>query len=350
MTISLDASSTGCSFNAGVVSFTSAGSCVLDANQAGNTGFWAAPQFQQSFAVTGLSITSDQFSSGSSTSPRMTLSGTAAAGTSAVTVKICTVATTPCPGGNLVSTVATGASPTNPWTTAASATGALSYSTTYYAQATQGAAQTSAVFTFATPTQTAPTAVVLTAGGGQVVSSDTATVTFSGPLTPSTICSTWTGTGDPDVDQCHDHVVNGTGGNPDTFTATAPGTTCSGGGNFGTVNSGGNYISGTVTFTGSTITWNPTADTLTFKMGNPGGSGTRNTRVPAGKPGYTASANVTDTSAFLSPPRTSPLGVPVASNSRPATSSELRARLLRARQSARVCLSLRAQRSWAASR
>ena len=92
--------------------------------------------------------------------------------------------------------------------------------------------------------------------------------------------------------------VNGTGGNPDTFTATAPGTTCSGGGNFGTVNSGGNYISGTVTFTGSTITWNPTADTLTFKMGNPGGSGTRNTRVPAGKPGYTASANVTDTSGL----------------------------------------------------
>ena len=98
---------------------------MLDANQAGNTGFYAAPQVQQNFAVTGLTITGDQFSSGSSTSPRMTLSGTAAAGTSAVTVKICTVATTPCPGADLVSTVVTGASPTNPWTTAASAAGAL---------------------------------------------------------------------------------------------------------------------------------------------------------------------------------------------------------------------------------
>ena len=148
------------------------------------------------------------------------------------------------------------------------ATGTLDYSTTYYAQATQGAAQTSAVFTFATPTQTAPTAVVLASGSGQVSTNDTATVTFSGPLTSSTICSTWTGTGTQTLTNATITFVNGTGGNPDTFTATAPGTTCSGGGNFGTVNSGGNYISGTVTFTGSTITWNPTADTLTFKMGN----------------------------------------------------------------------------------
>ena len=297
VTITLDGSSTGCSFNAGVVSFTSAGSCVLDANQAGNTGFYAAPQVQQSFAVTGLTITGDQFSSGSSTSPRMTLSGTAAAGTSAVTVKICTVATTPCPGADLVSTVVTGASPTNPWTTAASAAGALSYSTTYFAQATQGAAQTSAVFTFATPTQTSPTAVALTSNSGQVGTGDTATVTFSGPLNASTICSTWTGTG---TETLNNATITFTNGTTDTFAATAPGTTCSGEGNFGTVNSGSNYVgnNGTVTFTASTITWSPTADTLTFVMGNAGGTGTRNTRVTAGKPGYTASANVTDTSGL----------------------------------------------------
>ena len=57
VTITLDGSSTGCSINAGVVSFTSAGSCVLDANQAGNATYYAAPQVQQSFAVTGLTIT-----------------------------------------------------------------------------------------------------------------------------------------------------------------------------------------------------------------------------------------------------------------------------------------------------
>ena len=295
VTITLDASSSGCSLNAGVVSFTSAGSCVLDANQAGNTGFYAAPQVQQSFAVTGLSITSDQFSSGSSTSPRMTLTGTAAAGTNAVTVKICTVATTPCPGADLVSTVVTGASPTNPWTTAASATGALNYSTTYFAQATQGATQTSAVFTFATPTQTAPTAVALTNNSGQVGSGDTATVTFSGPLNASTICSTWTGTGTETLTNATITFANGT---TDTFTASAPTATCAGNGNFGTVNSGSNYVGGNVTFTGSTITWNPTADTLTFTMGTAGGTGTRDNNVTAGKPGYTASPNVSDSSGI----------------------------------------------------
>ena len=51
VTISLDASSTGCALNAGVVSFTTPGTCVLDANQAGNTGFYAAPQVQQTFTV-----------------------------------------------------------------------------------------------------------------------------------------------------------------------------------------------------------------------------------------------------------------------------------------------------------
>ena len=51
MTITLDGSSTGCSINAGVVSFQSPGTCVIDGNQAGNTGFYAAPQVQQTFNV-----------------------------------------------------------------------------------------------------------------------------------------------------------------------------------------------------------------------------------------------------------------------------------------------------------
>ena len=49
--ISLDASSSGCSLSGGVVSFPSAGTCVIDANQAGNTNFTAAAQVQQSFVV-----------------------------------------------------------------------------------------------------------------------------------------------------------------------------------------------------------------------------------------------------------------------------------------------------------
>ena len=51
---SIDASATSvCSISitSGVVSFTGAGSCVIDANQAGNADFGPAPQVQQKFAV-----------------------------------------------------------------------------------------------------------------------------------------------------------------------------------------------------------------------------------------------------------------------------------------------------------
>ena len=47
VTISLDASSTGCTFSSGVVSFPAAGTCVIDANQAGNSS-WAPAELSQS--------------------------------------------------------------------------------------------------------------------------------------------------------------------------------------------------------------------------------------------------------------------------------------------------------------
>lgn len=52
VTFSLDAASTGCSLSAGVVSFTDGGTCLIDANQAGNTVWAPAPQVQQSITVT----------------------------------------------------------------------------------------------------------------------------------------------------------------------------------------------------------------------------------------------------------------------------------------------------------
>ena len=53
VSLSVDASSTtgACSVSGGVVSFTGVGSCVLDANQAGNANFAAAPQVQQPVTV-----------------------------------------------------------------------------------------------------------------------------------------------------------------------------------------------------------------------------------------------------------------------------------------------------------
>ena len=52
VTLTLDGSSTGCTLSGASVSFTAAGTCVIDANQAGNATYNAAPQADQSLAVT----------------------------------------------------------------------------------------------------------------------------------------------------------------------------------------------------------------------------------------------------------------------------------------------------------
>jgi Bacterial Ig domain/Cadherin-like domain len=52
VTFTIDASATSvCSISGSTVSFTAVGTCVIDANQAGNANYNAAPQVQQSFAV-----------------------------------------------------------------------------------------------------------------------------------------------------------------------------------------------------------------------------------------------------------------------------------------------------------
>jgi hypothetical protein len=51
VTLSLDLSSTGCSFSAGLVTFTAPGTCVIDANQGGNATYVAATQMQQSIPI-----------------------------------------------------------------------------------------------------------------------------------------------------------------------------------------------------------------------------------------------------------------------------------------------------------
>ncbi len=143
--------------------------------------------------------------------------------------------------------------------------------------------------------QTAPTAVVLANGGTakKADSGDTATITFNEALQASTICSSWTGTGTKTLTNATITFTNN--GYNDTFAATS--SSCTGGGNFGTVGTGASYVSGPVTFTNSTISWNPTTDKLSFTLGTLG-TGTFNvsTNVTAGFPGYTASGSVTDTS------------------------------------------------------
>ncbi|MGA2211571.1 MAG: choice-of-anchor Q domain-containing protein [Acidimicrobiales bacterium] len=56
VTFAIDASSTGCSLSSGVVSFNSAGTCVVDAIQAGNTDY-APAEAQQSFTISQVAQT-----------------------------------------------------------------------------------------------------------------------------------------------------------------------------------------------------------------------------------------------------------------------------------------------------
>jgi hypothetical protein len=66
VTFTIDASAASvCTISGSTVSFIGAGTCVIDANQAGNANYNAAPQAQQSFAV----VKGDQTISFTSTAP-----------------------------------------------------------------------------------------------------------------------------------------------------------------------------------------------------------------------------------------------------------------------------------------
>jgi hypothetical protein len=57
VTLSLDIASSGCTLSGSMVTFTSAGTCKIDADQAGNANYLVAGQLQQSFAVAKASQT-----------------------------------------------------------------------------------------------------------------------------------------------------------------------------------------------------------------------------------------------------------------------------------------------------
>jgi hypothetical protein len=52
VTIALDSTSTGCTLSGGVVSFTAAGTCIVDATQASNADYQAATPVKQTIPVT----------------------------------------------------------------------------------------------------------------------------------------------------------------------------------------------------------------------------------------------------------------------------------------------------------
>lgn len=147
VTLTIDASASSvCSLSGGLVSFKAAGTCVIDANQTGNTNWNAAPQAQQSFTVAAaLAIAGVVRDSGNK---KVHFTGTGAVAATTITVTICKVNSFPCTGVNVAATsTATNPSAGN-WTSAQDNNN-LSASQTYFAQAVQGSA-TSTVFTFST--------------------------------------------------------------------------------------------------------------------------------------------------------------------------------------------------------
>ena len=100
VTITVDgASSSVCSISAGVVSFTAAGTCTLDANQAGNASYSLAPQVQQSFAVrANQTITFPAISGHTYGDAAFSISATASSGLAvaftSTTTGVCTVSGT----------------------------------------------------------------------------------------------------------------------------------------------------------------------------------------------------------------------------------------------------------------
>ncbi len=85
VTITIDASAASvCSISGSTVSFIAAGTCVIDANQAGNANYNAAPQAQQSFAVAKgdqtITFTSTAPAGAKFGGPNYTVSATASSG------------------------------------------------------------------------------------------------------------------------------------------------------------------------------------------------------------------------------------------------------------------------------
>jgi len=80
---SIDPSSTSvCSVSGSTVTFNQAGSCVIDANQAGNATYQAAPKAQQAVTVTGGTSSGGSSSSGSSSTGGSSSGGSSSGGSS----------------------------------------------------------------------------------------------------------------------------------------------------------------------------------------------------------------------------------------------------------------------------
>lgn len=117
---------------------------------------------------------------------------------------------------------------------------------------------------------------------------ETATVTFSEPLDAALLCSAWNNSGVQQLTNATVTIADSAGSDPMTATSSS----CASGGHFGAVIPGDYVGGGSTTFTNSTITWDPSARTLTIKLGAIGTN--KDSTHGAKAPKYTADAAAAD--------------------------------------------------------
>ncbi|MGO4589468.1 hypothetical protein [Paenarthrobacter sp. 2TAF44] len=136
---------------------------------------------------------------------------------------------------------------------------------------------------------------------GKMEKGDSVTITFSEPVNPTTICSIWannTTNVQTQAGNNADNVIVNVAPGVTTSTLTVTGAGCPTL-RVGSVALGGNYTDSALTFSGnggnaSSLSWNPTARTLTITLG--GGTAGSNTvsTSPTPIPSYTPASGITD--------------------------------------------------------
>ncbi|WP_308169471.1 hypothetical protein [Paenarthrobacter aromaticivorans] len=226
------------------------------------------------------------------------VSGTAEA-LSSVTLTV--TGTGALPVTQTVSTNSSGNWTVTPLNLSAFSPGAINYS----AQATDAAGNTGPAGT-ATSTKdvSSPTVTGVqlnnVSGGtlGKVEKGDSVTITFSEPINPTTICSAWANNATNVQTQAGNNADNVVVNVSSTNTLTVTGAGCSTL-RVGSVALGGNYTGSALSFSGnggnaSSLSWNPTARTLTIILGSGTAGGNTVSTSPTPIPSYTPASGLTD--------------------------------------------------------
>jgi hypothetical protein len=159
-------------------------------------------------------------------------------------------------------------------------------------------------------TAPAPTAISLVDADGLITpTTDEVAITFSESLSASSLCSTWSGTGDQTIGGSGTVVTITENGADDLLTVTTSGCTL----NVGSLATGGDYVSATSTFDGSTtgtesrVTWTAATRVLTIHLGSHTSGSLNAVTQSTGTITYTPHASITD--RVGNPVATTPLAI-----------------------------------------